>query len=164
MTDGDVTVNVAPAGDVIALDLWGDEDAQAVIGDVAMLWVEPRRWWLPGAGDRIAALTETIGDRGACAPIGGGLVRATFAGPGWRGLLMVAGLFDAEDPGFGPGAVASTVLHHVPVRIAVTADDMCDVYCTTSYAPALIDLWRHVLGTASVSVSPALSAATIGTA
>lgn len=159
-----VTVTMAPAGDVIAFDLWSEDDAQALCGDIASLRVEPRRWWLLGAGARIDALSATIGERGALAPIGGGLVRATLAGPGWRELLMVAGLFDAEHPGFGPGAVASTVLHHVPVRIAVIGEDACDVYCAASYAPSLIELWRHAIGAQSVSISPGLPVATIGTA
>ena len=157
-----VAIAVAPAGDVIALDLWSDADATTLIGGVAMLKVEPRRWWLLGAADRGAELEAAIADHGALAPIGGGLVRATITGPGWRGLLMVAGLFDAEDPGFGPGAVAATVLHHVAVRIAVTGEDRCDVYCAASYAPALIDLWRNAIGADSVSVSPALPMAPIG--
>jgi heterotetrameric sarcosine oxidase gamma subunit len=160
----EVTVTVAAAGDVIALDLWDDGDAPALSADIALLRVEPRRWWLLGAGAHDAELAAAVGDRGAWAPIGGGLVRATLTGPGWRALLMVAGLFDAEDPGFGPGSVASTVIHHVPVRIAVASETACDVYCAASYAPALIELWSDTIGTSRVSVSPSLFATTIGTA
>ncbi len=160
MTDRDVSVSMEPAGEVIALDLWSGADAPDLCGKIALLRVEPRRWWLLDA--READLTAMIGARGAWAPIGGGLVRATLTGPGWRSLLMVAGLFDAEDPAFGTGAVAATVIHHVPVRIAVVGETSCDVYCAASYAPTLAGLWGSVIGRERVSLSRELPSATIG--
>ncbi len=159
MTDRGVTVVIAPAGDVIALDLWDDADPRLLCGDKALMRVEPRRWWLFDAAGRIAEFARSIGDNGALTPIGGGLVRATLAGPGWRALLTVAGLFDAEDPAFGSGAVASTVIHHVAVRIAVASEGGCDVYFAASYAPTLIDLWSTAIGIESVSVSAAIGPA-----
>ena len=135
-----VALSVAPAGDVMVLDRF--DDAAPDLGGVRALRVEPRRWWLLDAGVRAAAEGEAV------APIGGGLVRATLTGPGWRSLLMIAGLFDAEDPGFGPGAVAATVVHHVPVWIAPVASDTCEVYFAASYAQGLVDLWTAAIARA----------------
>jgi len=144
----DVSVTTAPAGDVIVLDLWG-ADAPPAEPAIRLLQVEPRRWWLIGAGERTADLAARIVDGGAVTPIGGGLVRATLTGPGWRGLLMVSGCFDAEDPTFGIGQVAATTIHHIPVWIAVTGDMACEVYMASSYAPALTDLWADAIGPAT---------------
>lgn len=74
---------------------------------IRLLQVEPRRWWLIGAGERADDIAARIADSGAATPVGGGLVRATLSGPGWRTLLMVSGCFDAEDPSFGIGQVAA---------------------------------------------------------
>ena len=124
----------APAGDVLALDLWSGEEPS--LDGVRVLQVEPSRWWLFDAGAR----SPDFGDDGALAPIGGGLVRATMTGD-WRVTLMLAGWFDAENPRFGPGDVAATVIHHVPVWIAPVADDRCEAYFPASYAPSLARLW-----------------------
>ena len=138
-----VALSTAPAGDVIALDLWDDI---GLPDDVRMLQAEPRRWWLIDASDRAADIAARIGDAGALTPIGGGLVRATLTGPGWRALLTISGCFDTENPGFGPGQVAATIIHHVPVWIAVTGDDECQVHMASSYAPTVSALWTQALG------------------
>ncbi len=151
MIDEAVQIAVAPAGDVVLLDLWSGEVA-TLCGDIPRLQVEPCRWWLLGAGDRLDALNARIGDHGALAPIGGGLVRATITGPGWRSLLMIAGLFDAEHTDFTTDSTVSTLIHHIAVRIAVTAPDACDVYFNASYAPALIDHWARAAGRHSVAI------------
>ena len=151
MIDEAVHIAVAPAGDVVLLDLWSG-DVDSLCGDIPRLRVEPRRWWLLGAGDRLEALEARIADHGALAPIGGGLVRATITGPGWRSLLMIAGLFDAEHPGFTTGSTVSTMIHHIAVRIAVTAPEACDVYFTASFAPALIEHWSQAAGPHCVAI------------
>jgi heterotetrameric sarcosine oxidase gamma subunit len=153
--DEAVLITVQPAGDVVLLDLWSG-DVEALCGDIVRLQVEPRRWWLLGAGDRVNALAALIADHGALAPIGGGLVRATLTGAGWRSLLMVAGLFDAEDPAFTTGSLASTMIHHIAVRIVVTGERSCDVYFAASYAPALIEHWSRAAGPHAVAVDEAL--------
>ena len=94
MIDDAVMVEVAPAGDLIALDLWAGDCPD--LGGVEMMRVEPARWWLIGASDRLDELAARIGDNGAWAPIGGGLLCATLTGPGWRSLLGVSGVFDAD--------------------------------------------------------------------
>ncbi len=143
MIDAPVTLSTAPAGDVIVLDLW---DEIAPPGDANLLQVEPRRWWLIDAGDGAAAIAARVGDAGALTPIGGGLVRATLVGPGWRALLTVSGCFDTENKGFATGRVAATIIHHVPVWIAVTGDSEAQVYMASSYAPTLIALWTQAIG------------------
>lgn len=156
MIDEAVQIAVAPAGDIVLLDLWSG-DVETLCGDIPRLQVEPRRWWLLGTRDRLEALETRIADHGALAPIGGGLVRATICGPGWRSLLMVAGLFDAEDPAFTTGSVVSTIIHHIAVRIAVTAPEACDVYFTASFAPALIEHWSRAAGPHSIAVDPTMT-------
>lgn len=144
----DASVTTAPAGDVIVLDLWGADGPPADTA-IRVLQVEPRRWWLIGAGDRVTDIAARIADTGTLTPIGGGLVRATLAGPEWRTLLMISGCFDAEDRDFGIGRVAATVIHHIPVWIAVTGDTACEVYMASSYASALTDLWAGAIGPGS---------------
>ena len=150
----DVALSIEPAGDVIALDVW---EGEPNLDGLRALKVEPRRWWLIGAAAQAEALAATLGDNGTLAPIGGGLVRATLIGPGWRELLTVSGIFDAEDPGFGPGGVAGTVIHHVAVRIAPISATSCEVYFASSYAPSLIELWQRAIGVAARHAAPVTS-------
>ena len=156
MIDEAVHIAVAPAGDVVLLNLWSG-DVESLCGKVPLLQVEPRRWWLLGARDRLESLEARIADHGALAPIGGGLVRATLTGAGWRSLLMVGGLFDAENPAFTTGSLASTMIHHIAVRIVVTGERSCDVYFAASYAPALIEHWSRAAGPHAVAVDEALA-------
>lgn len=135
----EVHLTVAPAGDLMILDLW--DDATPDLAGLRAIRVEPRRWWLIDNG---AAASERFGD-GALIASGGGFVRATLTGPGWRALLMIAGVFDAEDPAFGPGDCAATLIHHVPVWIAPLAADRAEVYFAASYAAGLIDLWSAAI-------------------
>ncbi len=143
---------------MVVLDLWSDAVPDLGIGRAVQ--VEPRRWWLfdrgPGAGPARdpgpqTGETGSSGARDAPGPgasltaIGGGLMRATLTGPGWRALLMIAGVFDAEDPGFGPGDCAATVIHHVPVWIMPVATDCAEVYFAASYAAGLVDLWTAAI-------------------
>ncbi len=133
----EVTLSVAPAGEVAVLDLWPGADRRDLAG-IDAVQVEPDRWWLFGAVD------PGLGAE----PIGGGLVRATLTGPGWRALLMIAGVFDAEDPAFGPGDCAATVIHHVPVWIVPrggTAGDCAHVFFAASYAEGLVRLWTAAI-------------------
>lgn len=140
--DPPVAFTMAPAGDVIALELW-DTAPPDVAAGTRLLQVEPRRWWLIDAAAQADALAAQIRDSGALTPIGGGLTRATFNGPGWRELLTISGCFDVEDPRFGAGRIAATTLHHVPVWIAPTGDATCEVYLANSYAATLNDLWSR---------------------
>lgn len=139
MTDPGANITIAPAGEVIVLDLWAG--ALPELGDVAVMQVEPRRWWLLDPGSALAEIETALGDRGALTAIGGGLLRAALAGPGWRAQLMISGLFDAEDPAFGPGHCAATQLHHALVWIDVLSQDAAHVYFPASLHDDLLHLW-----------------------
>jgi sarcosine oxidase gamma subunit len=116
--------------------------------------VEPRRWWLIDAAQHTPAIAAHIADRGALSPIGGGLIRATLTGLGWRALLSVSGWFDSENPVFGPGQIAATTIHHVPVWIAPISDTACEVYLPSSYAASLADLWTRAIGVTEPPPAP----------
>lgn len=133
----DAAIHIAPARDLISLDLW-EGDLPDLHGTRA-LQVEPRRWWLVDAGDRIDAIAAAIGDRGAMSAFGGGFVVATIRGQ-WRDLLSVSALVDTER--LAPGSLTSSVIHHVPVRIAVIDETSAEVFFASSYASTLDDLWR----------------------
>ncbi|MBC7495742.1 MAG: sarcosine oxidase subunit gamma [Sphingomonadaceae bacterium] len=139
----DIALSIAPAGDIVAVDLWND--AVPDFESLHAVRVEPRRWWLIDAGDAADAIAELVHDDGTVTPIGGGLLRATLTGNGWRALLMVGGVFDAEDPGFGPGDCAATVIHHVPVWIVPLDHDVCAVFFAVSYAGGLVELWTAAI-------------------
>lgn len=132
----DVDVAIAPAGDVVALDLWAGEPP---LDGLRALRVEPRRWWLIGAAAHLDRLTAAIGDDGALARIGGGLMRATITGSGARDLLTVSGWFDTAT--LGVDGFAATVIHHVPVWIAATGPLDVEVYFAASYTQGLAELW-----------------------
>lgn len=129
----DLDLQVGPAGDITVVDLW-DDTVPAF--DAPAIQVEPRRWWVFGPADP--------GEAGAAAPIGGGMVCVRIAGD-WRALLMVSGIFDFEDPAFGPGDVAATVIHHVPVWVVPAADGSCAIYFRASLAAGLVELWRAAI-------------------
>lgn len=139
----EVSFHVAPATDIAVVDLW--TDAVPDFGGVRAVRVEPRRWWLIDAWTRADTIAQQVRDIGAVVPIHGGLMRATLTGSGWRAVLMVSAVFDAEDPGFGPGDVAATVIHHVPVWIIPIAADCAEVYFAASYAGGLINLWTSAI-------------------
>lgn len=142
MIDADFTF--VPVRDLVAVDLW--EGSLPETPEVRAVRVEPNRWWLIDAGPAAAAIGEAIADRGAVTPIGGGFVRATLSGPGWRDLLSVSGFLDTGAHALPPGAVARTVLHHVAVTVLVTSETECEVYCAASYAGTLQALWHGATG------------------
>ena len=137
--DPDVMISIAPAGDVVVLDIWG-QGAPTLHG-VRAMQVEPRRWWLVDPGSKIEAITNTLGDTGAITPIGGGLMRATLTGPGWRSQLMISGVFDAENPDFKPGDCAATIIGHVSVWIDVIGEETAHVYFAASQRGDMEQLW-----------------------
>lgn len=136
----DTTVFIAPAADLVALDLWAGDPPDLAI--TRAFRVEPSHWWLVDAGEGLAAIATALGDRGALTAFGGGFVRATITGPGWRELLSVSSLIDTDEAAMPLGSFTSTVIHHVPVRIAVAGTDRCELFFAASYASTLSQLWQ----------------------
>jgi len=155
---------VGPAA-LIAVEAWSAFDAAAarvgeVLGgvlpdllgssDLAGGWravrVEPTVWWLTGplAGLEAAfdAVETALGEDGAAVDLSGGFTRLEIAGPAWRELLMVGGVFDAEDPDFAPGSTVGTILHHAGVRYDVVDDRRVHILVAPSYAADLLDHLR----------------------
>jgi heterotetrameric sarcosine oxidase gamma subunit len=94
-----------------------------------------------------------LGEDGAAIDLSGGFAGLEIVGPGWRELLMVGGVFDAEDPAFGPGSTAGTILHHAGVRYDVIDDDRVHILVAPSYA---LDLLDHLRVAASRLEPPAI--------
>ena len=154
-----VKIDVAAALNVHALELW-DRGAAARLASVLgfdlppfgraagknsllAFGVEPSVWLLDGAALVPEAIDGVLQDNGALTAVGGGLVRVRLSGPGWRALLNADGVFDAENPSFGPGCAASTVIAHVAVRLRVVDAQTCDAYVPASYATGLIEGWAE---------------------
>ncbi len=144
---------------LLALEIWGDAAAVALRLGMALpapcraveavegrwIWWEPDTWLLkapvPGRDERLARLTAALGDDGAVTDLSGGFAVVQVNGALWRDLLMIGGVFDAHAPEFAPGAVAGTVIHHLPVRLDVISDDLLEVYVPPSYASDLLQHW-----------------------
>lgn len=149
-----------PAG-LIALELWTAEGAGFQRAGEALGWslpglgrsadlgeewralrVEPTVWWLSGPyadlPSRLAFLEAVLGDSGAVTDLSGAFMRVAVSGPLWRDLLMIGGVFDAEDTAFGPGATAGTILRQIGVRHDVVADDRVHIHLPPSYGDHLL--------------------------
>ena len=141
-----VVSRLEPCG-LIAVETWNASRAPVVAIDEPwrMIRVEPTVVWLRGPLDEadavLARATETLGETGAATDLSGGFERIRISGPGWRAALMFGGVFDAEDPAFGPGATAGTLLHHLAVRYDVIDADTVEIYVAPSYAA---DLLHHL--------------------
>lgn len=153
----DVTIAALPAAPLHALEIWSNpsEVAQrfaAVTGfalppsgradgsdALRLIRFEPTVWLVEGDA---STLPDILGEDGAQTAIGGGVVRVRLSGPGWRSLLMEAGVFDAESPGFAPGCSAATIIDHVNVRLHVESADACIAYVPLSYAAEMIHFWN----------------------
>jgi heterotetrameric sarcosine oxidase gamma subunit len=176
VTDARTTVQALGPAALIAVDVWSAFDAavarlgKALGGalpdllrsnDLAGGWralrVEPTVWWLAGplagleAG--FAAAGAGLGDDGAAIDLSGGFARLEVAGPGWRELLMIGGVFDAEDPAFGAGSTAGTLLRHAGVRYDVVDDGRVHILVAPSYAQDLLGRLRA----AATRLEPTLS-------
>ncbi len=114
-------------------------------GDLRLMWWEPNTWLVrspkPLRDETAARLTEALAGDGAVTDVSGAFVQVRVEGALWRSLLMIGGVFDAEAEGFGPGSVAGTVIHHLPVRLDVIGDGAVDAYVPPSYAADLLHHW-----------------------
>jgi heterotetrameric sarcosine oxidase gamma subunit len=153
----DVTIEKLGHAPLHVLELWGDPKAaakriaKALGNDLPatgraqgnVLRLSPTTWLVTGD---IAALREALGDGGALASVGGGLVQVRLSGPGWRSLLMEGGLFDAESADFTPDSVATTLIEHVTVTLRVESAHSCLAYVPASHAADLLHFWRLSAG------------------
>ncbi len=164
MTDASAqstTVEILPPTALIALDLWdaaqpghwlaaeapgfslpGPGQSAELGGEWRAIRIEPTVWWLSGPledlSPQLERLEAALGELGAVADISGAFARLAVAGPGWRAILMIDGVFDAENQAFGPGSNAGTVLHHVGVRHDVIAEDLVHIHVAPSYGEHLL--------------------------
>jgi heterotetrameric sarcosine oxidase gamma subunit len=152
-----------PADALVQIEVWGDAAAVSArlaaamtirlpepcrsvsAGDRRILFWEPSTWLvrapLAQGGEALSLLIAALGAEGAATDISGAFRRIRMIGSAWRSLLMIGGVFDAESPHFSPGCCAGTVLHHLPLRYDVIADDVVDAYVAPSYAPDLLHHW-----------------------
>lgn len=153
----DVTISPLPPAPLHALEIWSHAQAvakrfEAAVGfalppmgqsagnaAIQLIRFEPTVWLVEGD---VTGLESLLGDDGALTAIGGGIVRIALSGTGWRRLLMEGGVFDAENPAFGPGCSAATIIDHVNVRLHVTGESQCTAYVPSSYAHDLIEFWN----------------------
>ncbi len=149
VTDARTTARLLPPTALIAFDIWGKLPHPAWSTELQESWrtirLEPTVWWLTGPVEQAEAMFDrleaVLGDDGGVTDLTGGFARIAVAGPAWRELLMIGGVFDAESAGFGVGSTAGTLLHHVAVRYDVVSDDEVHILLAPSYAD---DLLHHL--------------------
>ncbi len=153
-----VTVQPCAPEALLRLDLWGGPvpDDLPSVGHARetpwgrLLGVEPAAWLLRAPLTREAEagawLSGLAAEQGAVIVLTGGLARFRLEGPRWRELLTINAVFDVDDPAFGPGRVAGTILNHTAIWIDVVTDTAADVCCLPSYAEHLAAGWRHAIG------------------
>jgi len=159
-----LTVQVAPREALFWLEIWGDCAAvetrlkaplpapcrATTHGDVRLIWWQPGVWLarlrLADQAVGLARLGAALADDGAVSDISGAFTRITVSGRAWRDLLMIGGVFDAEAPSFGPGSVAGTVIHHLPVHLDVIGETQLEAYIAPSYVADLLERWTTVAG------------------
>ena len=165
MTDALTTVAPLERAALIAVDVWSGHGGAAarlgrtlggalpgplhvseLTGGWRALRVEATVWWLAGPlrdlETSLDAVEAALGVDGAAVDLSGGFARLEIAGPAWRELLMTGGVFDAEDPAFGPGSTAGTVLYHAGVRYDVLDERRVHILVAPSYAHDLLDHLR----------------------
>lgn len=157
----DVTITPLADAPLHALEIWSNPAAVAARFQTAtgfalpktgrsggtdslrMIRYEPTVWLVEGD---VSDLPAVLAEDGALTAIGGGIVRVRLTGTGWRTLLMECGVFDAENPDFGPGCSAATIIDHVGVRLHVVNNDICEAYVPRSFSVALIKFWQEAAG------------------
>jgi heterotetrameric sarcosine oxidase gamma subunit len=118
-------------------------------GVLRLLWLESGHWLVtcPAASadaveDRVEA---ALADTGTIVEVSAALAGRQLHGTGWRDLLMIGGVFDAEDPGFAPGCVARTVMHHASLLIDVVTDTHANAYVPASHAAEFFGFWEAAI-------------------
>jgi heterotetrameric sarcosine oxidase gamma subunit len=158
----DVKLTPITGQSLFRLALWND-DARARVGaglsatlpppcraiDAGALrvsWLEGDHWLIACAREQANATLELLsavaGTDGTIVEVTAALQGCRISGPGWRDLLMIAGVFDAESPDLVAGSVARTVMHHSAVLIDVLAADSVHAYVPSSYAEEFFAFWE----------------------
>jgi heterotetrameric sarcosine oxidase gamma subunit len=146
-------IETLPSESLIQIEVWGDLAAverrlgaslpkagrSATLNAARVMWWEPKVWLVRGTS---ADLATVLDDDGAAIDVTGAFSRLRIAGPAWRELMMVGGVFDAESPAYGPDCIAGTVIHHLPVRLDVIDGQTVDAYTPPSYAAELAHHWK----------------------
>jgi heterotetrameric sarcosine oxidase gamma subunit len=111
------------------------------------LWWEPGTWLIRLTADDGPALpgrvSAALDSEGAATDVSGAFRRIALEGPAWRSLLMIGGVFDAESPDFGPGCVAGTVIHRIPVHLDVLSPTTVEAFVPPSYLEEMLHHWRR---------------------
>lgn len=160
----DVTITPMPPAPLFALEIWGNASAVTARfakakgftlppmgkgesnAGLTLIRFEPTVWLAEGD---VEGLADILAGDGALTAIGGGIVRVALAGTGWRRLLMEGGVFDAENPRFGPGCSAATIIDHVNVRLYVVSENDCIAYVPASFAHDLDTFWHSAAASSS---------------
>ena len=158
-----VQAQVTTPKTLLAMEIWGDVSAVETRLGAALpapgtasehngrrfLWWEPDTWLVRApSADRDAAidvLMRAVDAEGAITDLSGGFTRHRLDGAGWRELLMIGGVFDAESPKFGVSSVVGTVIHHMPVRLDVISEASVEVYVPPSYSDDLLHHWAQAI-------------------
>jgi heterotetrameric sarcosine oxidase gamma subunit len=154
----ELTITALPAAPLHVFEIWGNPAVVAKRFEAAsgfalpamgrssgtnaltLIRYEPTIWLVEGD---VSPLAEVLGEDGALAAIGGGIVRVLLKGQSWRALLMEGGVFDAENPAFSVGCSAATIIDHVNVHLYVLSEDSCLAYVPLSYSAGLIHFWEE---------------------
>jgi len=114
-----------------------------MLGDVRIAGIEPGQWLVSCPLEAAASAAQLFaGADTAIVDISGSLTGVRIEGAGWRDLLMIGGVFDAEDRAFTTGRVARTVMHHAPLLIDVAGDDAAEAWIPASYAGEVLATWH----------------------
>ena len=159
--DERLRITPCPSQSLLGLEIWGDRAVVGVrlgaalpascrsadMGARRLLWWEPDVWIARTTLDDRATfetvLANALDGEGAMTDLSGAFVRLRVSGNLWRELLMIGAVFDAESAAFGPGSVAGTVIHHLPVRLDVVDPATLHVYVAPSYADDLLHHWTR---------------------
>ncbi len=106
-------------------------------------WVEPGHWLATGQPAALAAIAVDVDL--ARFDVSGSLTGMAVIGEGWRELLMIGGVFDAEARTFGPGCIARTIMHHTPLLIDCIGDDRVEAWVPPSHAAEFFDFWHNTV-------------------
>lgn len=162
-----INVELAPiTGQALfRLALWNDDGRARVGADLAaalpppcraidagalrVIWLEGDHWLIACPQDQanatLALLAAVAGTDGTVVEVTAALQGCCISGPGWRDLLMIAGVFDAESPDLVAGSVARTVMHHSSLLIDVLAADRVHAYVPSSYAAEFFAFWAAAI-------------------